>query len=71
MKDHCQICGRPLSVLDQVLAERDPLYQCHHCWNRVQATGAGIPPRMKSMKNPRIVSRDRRIPRTPKVAGRK
>ncbi len=71
MKDHCPICGRPLSVLDQVLSEHDPGYQCHHCWNRIQATGAGVPARISSTKNPRIVVRDRRIPRSPKTLWRK
>ena len=71
MKDHCPICGRPLFLLDQVLSEHDPDHQCHHCWNRTQATGAGVPTGISSAKKPRIVARNRRIPRSPKSLGRK
>ncbi len=58
MTTQCPICGRPFSTLDLVLAEHDVTYQCHHCWNRVQATGAGaIPSAVHKQKKPRIVSR--------------
>jgi DNA-directed RNA polymerase subunit RPC12/RpoP len=40
MITHCSICGRPLSEVDVVLAERDARYQCHHCWNRVRQAAA-------------------------------
>ena len=33
----CPVCGRPLAPMDEVLAEHDSNYQCHHCWNRVNA----------------------------------
>lgn len=39
MKRECPICGRPLTVLDIVLADSGVAHQCHHCWSRVNATG--------------------------------
>jgi DNA-directed RNA polymerase subunit RPC12/RpoP len=45
MSTHCPMCGRPLSELESVLAERDAGYQCRHCWNRIQATGPVSGPR--------------------------
>ena len=44
MHKECPICGRPFSFLDIVLSEHDVRYQCHHCWNRVNATGPVTPP---------------------------
>jgi hypothetical protein len=44
MHKECPVCGRPLSFLDVVLAEHDVRFQCHHCWNRVNATGPVNPP---------------------------
>lgn len=68
MISHCPTCGRPLAVLEQMLAEHSPNYQCHHCWNRIHATGAVTPlletPRPRK---PRILS----ARRTVKTLGRK
>jgi transposase-like protein len=44
MHKECPICGRPLSMLDIILSEHDARFQCHHCWNRVNATGPVTPP---------------------------
>jgi hypothetical protein len=44
MSTHCPICGNPFSAVDMVLAELDAGFQCHHCWNRIHATGATTPP---------------------------
>jgi len=44
MKDHCPICGRPLTLMETILSEHDAAYQCRHCWNRIQATGPVKPP---------------------------
>jgi predicted sulfurtransferase len=35
----CPTCGHPFSAVDIVLSEHDAGFQCHHCWNRMQATG--------------------------------
>jgi hypothetical protein len=50
----CPICGRPFSAVDVVLAESDANFQCHHCWNRMQATGSARRS-MNGAKKPRIV----------------
>jgi hypothetical protein len=44
MYKECPICGRPFSALDVVLLESEVGFQCHHCWNRVHATGPVRPP---------------------------
>lgn len=67
MISHCPMCGRRLAVLEQMLAEHNPSYQCHHCWNRVHATGAVTPPwKAPRPRKPRIV----RTRRAAKVIGR-
>ena len=50
----CPICGRPFSAVDIVLAESDANFQCHHCWNRMQATGSASRT-WNGAKKPRIV----------------
>ncbi len=61
MITHCPICGRPFSPVDVVLSELNANYQCHHCWNRIHATGAGTSPfRFEGQKRPRIVSTHRK-----------
>ena len=55
MNAHCPICGRPLTLLEQMLAECGDSYQCHHCWNRIHATGPVRPPMAaERLKKPRI-----------------
>ncbi len=44
MNRECPICGRPLTLLEQVLSGQDAGYQCHNCWNRIHATGPVKPP---------------------------
>ena len=44
MSANCPICGRPLNLMETIVAEHDPAYQCRHCWNRIQATGPVNPP---------------------------
>ena len=57
MNTHCPFCGRPLTVLEQLVAEHDASYQCHNCWNRIHATGAVTPPFVaERRKKPRIPS---------------
>ncbi len=68
MISHCPICGRPLTVLEQMLAEHTANYQCHHCWNRIHATGPVKPPFETSQrKKPRILG----TRRAAKTHGRK
>lgn len=57
MQKECPICGRAFSVLDLVLLEHDAGFQCHHCWNRVRATGPVTPPSKSQPKRTRIVAR--------------
>lgn len=57
MHKECPICGRPFSILDVVLMERDAGFQCHHCWNRIHATGPATP----AAPARRPVPRSRRI----------
>ncbi len=55
MNVHCPICGWPLTLLEQMLAEHNPNQQCHHCWNRIHATGPVRPPvAAERFKKPRI-----------------
>ncbi len=62
MTTYCPICGRPFSPLDVVLSELNANYQCHHCWNRIHATGGVTPPLgLEGQKRPRIVSTHRKI----------
>jgi len=71
MNKHCPICGRPFSVIDLVLSEHDVGYQCRHCWNRVQPTGVGMPPRPKRQKERRIVIQHPGTRRAAKTRGKK
>ena len=50
----CPICGRPFSSVDIVLSEHDAGFQCRHCWNRTQATGAAGRT-MSQGKKPRVI----------------
>ena len=43
MHKECPICGRPFSLLDIVLIGSNAGFQCHHCWNRIHATGPAAP----------------------------
>lgn len=55
----CPICGRPLAPMEALLAEHDAAYQCHHCWNRVNA--AKPPGRLfGAERKPPAFRRDRR-----------
>lgn len=66
MGTHCPICGHPFSPVDVVLSEHDVGYQCRHCWNRVRATGAGVPPYVQgALKKPRILDTRRATPAKP------
>lgn len=38
MSTHCPVCGRLLSVMERVLADSSPGYQCPHCWNLIRAS---------------------------------
>ena len=67
MHKECPICGRPFSTLDLVLADREVGFQCHHCWNRVHATGPVSSPlaqtqtRRPILKTRRAGSRRRKV----------
>ncbi len=50
----CPICGRPYSTTEIVLSEHDASFQCRHCWNRVQATGA-VSRGFSAGKKPRVM----------------
>lgn len=68
MISQCSLCSRPLGVLEQMLAEHDPDYQCRHCWNRIQATGAVRSPFETHRRHkPRILA----TRRATKVQGRR
>ena len=61
MNMHCPICGHAFSPLDVMLSELQAGYQYHHCWNRVRATGAGMPAfRIHGQKKPRILTTRRK-----------
>ncbi len=68
MISHCPICGRPLAVLEQMLAGQTADYQCHHCWNRIHATGPVTPPLQSSQRKKSRILGTRR---TAKARGRK
>ena len=56
MSTHSPLCGHPFSPVDVVLSDLHTGYQCHHCWNRIHATGAGTTPfRIRSEKKPRVL----------------
>lgn len=76
MNTQCPICGRPFSLMDTVLADNDVNYQCHHCWNRIHATGAGTMPLAREGPNrsrtiPVGSARGKHAARSVKGAGRR